>query len=475
MLFNSVIFIFIYLPIVLSISLFIKIKRFNEIYQKIFLIFSSLVFYGFYEIIFLPLIISSIIFNFLISQRIRQLKKFKKKIYLIFAIIINVFILFLFKYSNFFIEMYSNFTSENIDYVNLIFPLALSFFTLQQIAFLVDSYEDKSIEHSFINYCFFVTFFPQLVAGPILLFKDISTQLKNGYLSKISYQNISMGIYLISLGLFKKIIISNFFSSYSDLAFSYKQNLTLMDAWIGSFAFSMQFYYDFSAYSDLAVGLALIFGINIINNFDSPFKALSIIDFWQRWHISLSNFINAYMFVPLVKNLKVISIAKISIITIFIMTIIGFWHGPSLSFIIFGLMHGLALALNRIFREFNFNLGKLINCLLTLNFINISFIFFRTENLLFAKNMIISMFNVKSLPFFSDFFTIYSKLDFLLFLSIFPIFLYIVLINKNSRELTIDFSFTKKNLLTCVVMFVTSAFVLINNYGYENKFIYFQF
>ena len=211
MLFNSVGFIYFFLPIVFAFYYFLK--KYNELYTKLFLIFSSLFFYAYYEIIFLPLIISSILFNYFLSTQIKKAEIKKKKIFLIIFIFINILVLFSFKYSNFFISLYVHFTEQRFEYINLIFPLALSFFTLQQITFLVDNYQDKDLEFNFVNYCFFVTFFPQLVAGPILLFKNISTQLNNNFLTKSLLRDKCIGLYLISLGLFKKVIISDFFLS----------------------------------------------------------------------------------------------------------------------------------------------------------------------------------------------------------------------------------------------------------------------
>lgn len=473
MLFNSVGFIYFFLPIVFAFYYFLK--KYNELYTKLFLIFSSLFFYSYYEIIFLPLIISSILFNFFLSTQIKKAEIKKKKLFLIIGIFINILVLFSFKYSNFFISLYVHFTEQSFEYINLIFPLALSFFTLQQITFLVDNYQDKDLEFNFVNYCFYVTFFPQLVAGPILLFKNISTQLNNNFLTKSLLRDKCIGLYLISLGLFKKVIISDFFSKYSEISFANQQKLTLIDSWIGSVSFSIQFYYDFSAYSDLAMGLALLFGIKIINNFNSPFKAQSIIDFWQRWHISLSNFINSYMYTPLVRCVKNISLTKISIITVCVMTIIGFWHGPSINYILFGFMHGIGLVVNRIYRQLDFNMGRFVNTTLTLIFINISFVFFRSDSFSGAINIIKSMFDFNTLFYESKFFTIYPKIDFVLFFLIFPFLFYIILFKDNSKEIAEKFKINKKNLIITIILFLISSYALISDYGMENKFIYFQF
>ena len=474
MLFNSVNFIFIFLPLVFSI--FTILRKFNnKFYLKLFLISSSLFFYAFYEILFFPLIILSIIFNYLLSIQIKKNKTGKKKFLLIFGIIVNILLLFSFKYSNFFISLFIHFSEQKISYLNLIFPLALSFFTLQQITFLVDNYEDKKLKCNFINYCFYVTFFPQLIAGPILLFKNISPQLDNGNLIKSKLKDQCLGIYLISLGLFKKVIISDFFFRYSEIIFTNESNLSIIDSWIGSISFSIQIYYDFSAYSDLAVGLALLFGIKILNNFNSPFKAQSIIDFWQRWHISLINFINAYMFTPLIRSVKNISPTKIYIITVFIMTIIGFWHGPSINYIFFGIMHGLGLVVNRFYRQFGLNMGSIINTLLTLIFINISFVFFRADSFLGAINIIKSMFNFVTPFYYQKLFTILSRTDLLLFFLIFPIISFIILFKKNSLEISEKFKINKKNLITSILLFLIASFSLIDNYGTENTFIYFKF
>lgn len=468
MLFNSISFLVYFLPIVFLIYNFLRLKLLSKNYNKIFLILSSLIFYSLYEIIFLPLIISSILFNYILGNLI--INKQNKKFYLFLGIILNVIILFCLKYANFFIDLFNVVGKYDLNYLNLIFPLALSFYTLQQIGFLVDCYENKKLKFNIIDYAFFVTFFPQLVAGPILYFNDIKKQLGNRF-SKFSLTNICLAIFLISLGLFKKTIISDFFAKYSDTGNINSEDLNILDAWISSLSFTNQIYFDFSGYSDIAIGISLLFGIKIINNFNSPYKSESIIEFWDRWHISLSNFIKAYMFAPALKYIKRLNEIKLSVVTFLIMVLIGFWHGPSLNFIIFGALHGLAIIINRQFRKLNFNFSKKFNIFLTFMFINMAFVFFRAPDFSVARNIVISMFNFNNLSLL----TIYGEKNFLLFFVFTPIIFYFLFFKRNSKELSSNFVANKKKLILTLLMFISSMYSILKSYGVENKFIYFMF
>ena len=204
---------------------------------------------------------------------------------------------------------------------------------------------------SLSKYFLYVSFFPQLLAGPIVLFRQINEQWDEFYKVKNIFANIFMGLFLIFIGLFKKIIISQKFSIMADMGFNNYENISLVSAWISSLCFTMQFYFDFSAYSDIAIGLGLLFNIKLPINFNSPFKSLSITEFWTRWHITLSNFINYYMYMPTLKLYNNLTLNKSVLSTILIMGIIGLWHGPSINYLIFGLLHGFALGLNTYFRH----------------------------------------------------------------------------------------------------------------------------
>jgi len=278
MLFNSYLYIFLFLPITFYIYFYLTSKKLI-IFSKIFLIFSSLFFYGWWNIIYLPIIIFSIIFNFYISLK---LVKQKNKFLLIFAILTNILLLGYFKYYNFFIENINIVTNSTIDIVPIILPLAISFFTFQQIAYLVDSYNSEIKEYNFLNYTLFITFFPQLIAGPIVHHKQMMPQFIKTINFVKNYKNIMLGLFIFSLGLFKKVIIADTFATYATTGFDIASSLNLFEAWATSLSYTFQLYFDFSGYTDMAIGSALLFNIKLPINFNSPYKAINIQDFWRR-------------------------------------------------------------------------------------------------------------------------------------------------------------------------------------------------
>ena len=298
-----------------------------------------------------------------------------KKYLLFFGIIANVMLLGYFKYSDFFISNINIAFNTDFNLLHLALPLAISFFTFQQIAYITDSYKGRVREYNFMNYALFVTFFPQLIAGPIVHHKGMMPQfdaLKN---SGINYENIVKGIFIFSIGLFKKVVIADTFASWANYGFADPYTLNLSEAWVASLSFGFQLYFDFSGYTDMAIGLALLFNIKLPVNFRSPYKALDIQDFWQRWHITLSHFLRDYISLPL-KRRKVT--LHVNILLTFLIS--GIWHGAGWTFIIWGLLHGMALVVLDIWKKFGFKLPIIFAWLITFNFLNVTRIFFRADN-----------------------------------------------------------------------------------------------
>ena len=252
--------------------------------SKGWLILSSLFFYSYWNINYLPLILSSVLVNFIISRILTEYedyerKFFSKKSILLVGILFNLSLLGYFKYMDFFITNINYLVGTNIELFNYALPLAISFFTLQQIAFIIDSYENLVKERNFINYSLFVTFFPQLIAGPIVHHKGMMPQFESLKSKIFNKSNIKLGFFIFSIGAFKKIVLADTFAVWSDLGFSNSDSLTFLQAWITSLSYSFQLYFDFSGYTDMAIGLAFMFNISIPHNFNSPFKATNIIDF----------------------------------------------------------------------------------------------------------------------------------------------------------------------------------------------------
>ncbi|MCE3047279.1 MBOAT family O-acyltransferase [Helicobacter kayseriensis] len=396
MLFNSYVFIFAFLPIALC-GYFLLLRFTNPTLAKCHLILASFFFYGYWNLKYIPLLLGSIIINYWISSKVGG--GVEKKKWLVAGIIFNLSLLGFFKYTDFFLENFNLFFNTSIPLPHILLPLAISFFTFQQIAYLCDSYHNQSKDH-FLDYCLFVVFFPQLIAGPIVHHKEMMPQFKSIPYRWFHVKHLTKGLFIFAIGLFKKAVIADTFAIYANNGFSASLNgakLNFFESWLTSLSYSFQLYFDFSGYCDMAIGIALFFNIVLPINFNSPYKALNIQDFWKRWHITLGRFLTQYLYVPLggsqfgkLKTLRNIAI-------VFILS--GLWHGAGWGFIIWGILHALAMMIHRIYGyilEFlNFHpknwIYKFLCWILTFNFINISWIFFRSENPSSAINILKGM------------------------------------------------------------------------------------
>jgi len=378
MLFHNPSFLFIFLPIVFCTYFIISRKL-----RFWFLILSGFIFYAAWNIKFSPLIIFSIIINYFLCKYLIECDdNNKKKITLILSIIFNVSYLAFFKYADFFISNINFFTSSNFKLLQLPFPLALSFVTFQTIAFVCDCYENNIKDFSLKKYALFIIFFPQLIAGPIVRFNSMIDQFVSENNSFLNFKNIIIGLVVLSIGIIKKVFIADNLSIFADQVFSLNDNLSFFETWIGTLCFTFQIYFDFSGYIDMATGIALLFNIILPLNFNSPYKATGIIDFWQRWHITLTSFLTSYIFTPLMRSFKNLSFFKSMLATLIVFLIAGLWHGPSWLFVIFGALHGIGLIINHIYRRYiKFSLGYLTSRFLTFVYINFTFVFFRSESL----------------------------------------------------------------------------------------------
>jgi alginate O-acetyltransferase complex protein AlgI len=491
MLFNSHYFIFIFLPITVLIYFFINCKNFVRT-SKVWLIVASLFFYGWCNVIYLPLIFLSINFNFIISFFIINYKNnnknlISKKKLLIIGIIINLFILFYFKYMNFFIDNINFILNSELDFFKIALPLAISFFTLQQIAYLVDCYEGLAMEESYLDYFIFVVFFPQLIAGPIVHHKQMMPQFVEINNKKINFNNIVLGIYVFTIGLFKKVIIADTFSEWAIMGFDSQVTLNFFESWITSLSYTFQLYFDFSGYTDMAIGIGLLFNIKLPDNFNSPYKATGLIDFWKRWHITLTQFITTYIYSPILRSFKTVTFHKAMLATLITFLVAGLWHGASWMFIIFGFLHGVGLVTNHYWQKhykkiLNINFNKYLAWFITFNYINIAFVFFRSKDFNIALNILCGMFGLNSsvnnnvlsskFSFLMNLgnFSSYVNNDIYIFFWIFFCFLS-VLFFTNSMELRKSFRLNYKSSILCGLMFVISVLSL----NKISEFLYFNF
>ncbi len=352
--------------------------------------------------------------------------------------------------------------NQNFNLINLPFPLALSFFTLQQISFLINCSDGEIKKASFINYVNFVTFFPQLIAGPIVLYKQVNKSLNNSK-SFLSYKNLYYGVFLFAIGLVKKSFFADQLFLMSQDGLLNPNNLNFISAWLYSFSFTFQIYFDFSGYIDMATGCALILNVKLPQNFNSPYKSKSIIDFWRRWHITLSNFITNFLYFPIINKFKNPTLFKSLLVIIIVMTIAGIWHGPRWTYLIFGLIHGVAISINYLFRKTEIKLNKIISWVICFFTINLSFVFFIPSDLSTSVTILEKMFFLNN-SIYENFINIDQNHILLVLLSFFVVLFFI-----NSNEF-----FIKKNPFNNYIFLILLVFLSIFFFT-EEKFIYFDF
>lgn len=395
MLFNSPEFIFLFLPISLVVYVALQRHRCKSL-SKYWLITCSLFFYGWWNVIYLPLLLGSIICNFLIGKKLNEptvrRKGAARKGILIFGVTMNLALLAYFKYTGFFISNLNLLAEQTLTPPDIVLPLAISFFTFQQVAYLVDCYRLEAREHNFANYTLFVTFFPQLIAGPIVHHSEMIPQIEKKWRNSERYRNLTLGLFIFSLGLFKKVILADTFAQWATMGFDQKESLTFLEGWSTSLSYTFQLYFDFSGYSDMAIGAALLFCIKLPINFNSPYKALDIQDFWRRWHITLSRFLRDYLYVPLGGNRHGPLRTGINLLITFILG--GLWHGAGWMFVCWGALHGLALVGHRAWRHLGCRMPAVLAWLVTFNFVNIAWIFFRARDMDSAFKVLAAMFTL---------------------------------------------------------------------------------
>lgn len=463
MLFNTYGFIFAFLPIVFIV--YYSLIKFKLItLSRVWLAASSVFFYSWWNIYNLPIIALSITFNFIIGS---FLARYRQKSLLIIAIIVNLLALIYYKYFDFFIQNINDLLHNDFNLINIILPLGISFFTFTQITYLVDAYRGESKEYNIINYVLFVTFFPHLIAGPILHHKQMMPQFSYLRNKVLNWGNISHGIFLFSLGLAKKVIIADTLATWANPGFS-AQSLSMLEAWVTAVSYTFQLYFDFSGYTDMALGIALLFNIKLPQNFNSPYKADSIIDFWRRWHMTLSQFLREYIYIPLGGNRK----GKIRRHANLMITMLigGLWHGAAWTFVFWGFLHGTALVINHLWRTMGFKMNTYMARIVTFVFVVISWVFFRAETFDQALIILKGMFNFQYVGIWvnqATFLLPYGRKEALILILI---YLFVVLW-KNSMEYDHKFIIGWKGALIVPAFFVISLLM----FNRISEFLYFQF
>lgn len=395
MLFNSHVFIFVFLPVVIFGVFFLR--HFNRQYTLAWLAAASLFFYGWWDQRFLPLLLLSASFNWAVGRLIGRLgRKPTGKIALAVGISSNLLLLTHYKYSVFFAGIIFGKGAEFNDIVSgIVLPLGISFYTFTQIAYLVDSFKLSAPRYSFVQYILFVTYFPHLIAGPIIHHTDVMPQFIS--IDKQSLDiNVAKGIMFFIIGLYKKVMWADSVGVIAGNVFdaSMTRSIDFYYAWSGALAYTLQIYFDFSGYSDMAIGLSLIFCIRLPYNFNSPYRAFSIIDFWRRWHMTLSAFLRDYLYIPLGGNRA--GAIRRYINLMITMLLGGLWHGAGWTFVLWGALHGVYLTINHgwaaIRRSSHTGSSeRMVYWVLTFLAVVVAWVFFRATTLESATNILMGM------------------------------------------------------------------------------------
>jgi D-alanyl-lipoteichoic acid acyltransferase DltB (MBOAT superfamily) len=396
--FSSYTFVLFFLPATL-LGAAILMRVGTQSARMLFLAAASILFYAWWDWRFVSVLALSLVVNYVIGL---ALARAARKPALIAGIGFNLLLLGYFKYADFFITNLNAALGGDIGALAIVLPLGISFFTFQQIAYLVDVYRRETVEHSFGHYLLFVSFFPQLIAGPIVHHKEMMPQFVAGRAGRILPATFAQGLAIFIVGLFKKVMIADSISQFSNPVFDAAAGglaVPLLEAWGGVTAYSFQIYFDFSAYSDMAIGLGLMFGLRLPINFNSPYRATSIVDFWRRWHITLSRFLRDYLYIPLGGNRH--GPARRYAALAIVMLLGGLWHGAAWTFVIWGALHGAALVLTHFWRrqilgratheEPRTALGRGLGIAFTLLFVTIAWVFFRAPDVNTAMNLLAGM------------------------------------------------------------------------------------
>ncbi len=384
MLFNSYSFIFAFLPVTLAVYFLLGKRREGRL-ANAWLALASLFFYGCWDVRFLPLLVGSILVNYFLGGRIISSRTAgaKGRGWFLLGAAFNLGLLCWFKYMDFLIRNVDRLTGWEIPLLHIVLPLGISFFTITQLVYLIGVcfYHEGKGERDFVSYALFVSFFPHLLAGPILYHKPMMRQIRDISLKSPRAESFARGIALFTIGLFKKVIIADPFIAPVAAGFNNAAGLSAADAWVLAAAYALQLFFDFSGYSDMAVGAARMLNIDIPVNFRAPFRARSLSDFWSRWHMSLTMTIMSYIHTPLIRMKKKLTIGWMIFSTMVTMTVIGIWHGSGGTFVVFGVLQGIGLSVNQIWKHYHLPMPSFLGHLLTLAFVAASMVIFRAENL----------------------------------------------------------------------------------------------
>ncbi len=401
MAFNSYGFVLAFMPVFI-IGYFLFGKR-NPTYAKVFTICASLVFYALNQLSFLWLLIVNTLVNYALGTYIH---KTKSKAVMIFGIVLNILELFYYKYLGFFGSIVNSIAGSNITIAATVLPLGISFLTFQMIAYLADMQKEGTAAYSLLDFAEYTTFFPKTVQGPIVLHKDLIPQFNEDERYRLNTAHVNEGLYRFTLGLAKKVILAEFLGSFVDTGFSDVGSITTMEAVFISVSYTLQLYFDFSGYCDMASGVSRMINIDLPENFLSPYKAKDFQDFWRRWHITLSGFFTRYVYIPLGGNRKGIARTLVNIMIIF--TLSGLWHGANWTFVFWGIFHGLFSVLYRLTKKVWDRVPSFLRMVVTFALVNCLWVLFRASSLAEAVTFFKRLF---SMTFYSSNTELYSMFN----------------------------------------------------------------
>lgn len=463
MLFTSISFLYYFLPIVLIIY-FIAPKK----YKNLILFIFSLIFYFYGEPKYIFLMILEILIAYIGAILI---DKYKSKKILILTLFIHIILLIIFKYTNFLTTNINNVFNTNFKLLNIALPIGISFYTFQIISYIVDVYKDKvKVQKNFLKLATYVSLFPQLIAGPIVRYEVIENELDN---RKLSFEDFSIGVRRFTIGLAKKVLIANMLGELCT-KFSLVDERSIVLYWIFAISYMLQIYFDFSAYSDMAIGLGRMFGFHFLENFDYPYISKSITDFWRRWHISLGSWFRDYVYIPLGGN-RVSKIKHLrNILVVWLLT--GIWHGASWNFVIWGLMFGIILIIEKLFlNKYLEKLPSFIRRIYVLFIVMISFIIFNADTISDAISNIIGLFGFNKETFINNYTIYYLKSYFIIL--IIAIIASTPLIKKQLENMKKN-KFMNKLINILEPIYIVTLLLIVTSYLIDNSynpFLYFRF
>ncbi len=500
MVFHSYEFIFVFLPITF-LGFVLTQKIFGLRFSLFWLTAASVFFYASWSLVYSLLLTGSIIFNYCTGRLIlRNSQNYRLSFSILaFALTSNLAMLGYFKYTNLCINSVNTLLGTSLPTISVVLPVGISFFTFYQIIYLIAIYTKQAQKHDFLGYFLFVTFFPYVTAGPIVLQQEIFPQYAQKNKHNFQLDDLVIGLSIFSIGLFKKLVFADGIAPYADIVFNTANNSMVVaaDAWLGTLAYSLQIYFDFSGYSDMAIGLGCMFGIKLPLNFNSPYKATSISDFWRRWHMTLTRFFTTFVYLPLAVKLTRLSLKKayspalkfmigIAVPTIVTFALAGLWHGAGWNFVIFGLIHGVALTVNHYWRQVRLpSPSPLLGWALTMGVVLIGLVFFRANSNSSALVILQGMLGINEVLNISKLLSTSMILPWITILSA------IALLAPNTQELMRYFPVTTDVLevknsrypkwlawrpivswaLFCTTLFVLSIFCMKGN----TNFLYYQF